>query len=196
MAVGIPLYVCATASVPIAAAMILKGVSPGAAFVFLMTGPATNAAAVAILWKLLGRRATIVYLATIAVSALLLGLLLDWLFVAGGSAPAMTHGAMLPRAAHVASAVALLVLLVIGMWPRRLSAAASAAIPAPCVFRISGMTCSHCAESVKDALQKVPGVQAVTVDLSPGVARVEGTGYSFAEMKRALAELGFGIEEA
>ena len=77
MLFGIPLYVCATASVPIAAVLIAKGVSPGAAFVFLMTGPATNAAAIAIVWNLIGRRSALIYLGTLMVSALAFGLLLD-----------------------------------------------------------------------------------------------------------------------
>jgi uncharacterized membrane protein YraQ (UPF0718 family) len=77
MAVGIPLYVCATASVPVAAALILQGITPGAALVFLITGPATNAAGLAVLWKTLGRRTAIVYLVTVAVCALAAGLLFD-----------------------------------------------------------------------------------------------------------------------
>jgi len=77
MLFGIPLYVCSTASIPIAAVLIAKGVSPGAAFVFLMTGPVTNAASIAVVWKLLGRRATMIYLGSIAVSALVLGTVLD-----------------------------------------------------------------------------------------------------------------------
>ncbi|MCX6984502.1 MAG: permease [Lentisphaerae bacterium] len=77
MLFGIPLYVCATASVPIAAVLIAKGVSPGAVFVFLMTGPATNAAAIAIVWNLIGRRSALIYLGTLMVSALAFGLLLD-----------------------------------------------------------------------------------------------------------------------
>jgi uncharacterized membrane protein YraQ (UPF0718 family) len=77
MLFGIPLYVCATSSVPIAAVLIAKGVSPGAAFVFLMTGPATNAAAIAIVWNLIGRRSALIYLGTLMVSALAFGLLLD-----------------------------------------------------------------------------------------------------------------------
>ena len=74
LAVGIPLYVCASASVPIAAALILKGLSPGAALVFLIVGPATNAATVTTLWRILGRRATWVYLLTVSVTALLAGM--------------------------------------------------------------------------------------------------------------------------
>ncbi len=67
LAVGIPLYICATASTPIAAALILKGVSPGAALVFLLTGPATNVTSLTVLFGLLGKRATAIYLASIAV---------------------------------------------------------------------------------------------------------------------------------
>jgi len=85
MAAGIPLYICATASVPIAAGLIHHmNVSPGAAMAFLVVGAATNPAAVATVWKLLGRRTTIVYLVTIAISALLCGLALNGLFDALG----------------------------------------------------------------------------------------------------------------
>jgi uncharacterized membrane protein YraQ (UPF0718 family) len=112
MAVGIPLYVCATASVPIAAALMAKGVSPGAAMVFLVTGPATNAATVATVWKVLGRRTALTYLGVVAVSALGSGLLLDGLLTA--RAPqlldAHAHG-MLPGWFSTGSAVALLGLL-------------------------------------------------------------------------------------
>ena len=80
LAVGIPLYICATASTPIAAALILKGVSPGAALVFLLAGPATNMASLTILSGVLGKRATGIYLGAIAVSAIGFGLLVDQLY--------------------------------------------------------------------------------------------------------------------
>jgi len=80
MLIGIPIYVCASASVPVAAALILKGLSPGAALVFLMTGPATNAAGLITIWKTLGRRTATIYLATVAGCALAGGLLLDLIF--------------------------------------------------------------------------------------------------------------------
>jgi len=79
MVFGIPLYVCATASVPIAAALIAKGVDPGVALVFLMTGPATNAAGIAAVWKMMGRRTALIYLGTAAGTALAAGFLLDLL---------------------------------------------------------------------------------------------------------------------
>ena len=75
MALGIPVYVCATASVPVAVALLAKGVSPGAVMVFLMTGPATNAAALATIWANLGRRTAITYIATVAACSIAAGLL-------------------------------------------------------------------------------------------------------------------------
>ncbi|MGO9108022.1 MAG: SO_0444 family Cu/Zn efflux transporter [Thermoguttaceae bacterium] len=77
MAAGIPLYVCATASVPIAAGLIHLGASPGAALAFLIVGAATNPAAVTTVWKVLGRRTTVVYLVTVGLSAILCGLVFD-----------------------------------------------------------------------------------------------------------------------
>jgi uncharacterized membrane protein YraQ (UPF0718 family) len=73
LAVGIPMYVCSTASVPIAVALMAKGLSPGAALVFLIAGSGTNAAGVAAVWKIMGARATLIYLASVAVTALLSG---------------------------------------------------------------------------------------------------------------------------
>jgi len=90
LAIGIPLYICATASTPIAAALILKGVSPGAALVFLLVGPATNVASLTVLTGILGKRATAIYLGTIAVSAVIFGLVVDHVYaVMGVSAQAM-----------------------------------------------------------------------------------------------------------
>jgi uncharacterized membrane protein YraQ (UPF0718 family) len=74
MLFGLPLYVCSTASVPIAAVLMTKGISAGAAFVFLMTGPATNAATMLVIARALGSKVLAVYLASIAGFALLFGL--------------------------------------------------------------------------------------------------------------------------
>jgi hypothetical protein len=90
LAIGIPLYICATASTPIAAALILKGVSPGAALVFLLAGPATNMASLTVLTGILGKRATAIYLASIAVCAVGFGLIVDQVYASFGiSAQAM-----------------------------------------------------------------------------------------------------------
>ncbi|MEI7999541.1 MAG: SO_0444 family Cu/Zn efflux transporter [Candidatus Omnitrophota bacterium] len=75
--VGIPLYICASASTPIAASLLLKGASPGAALVFLLVGPATNATTMLMVYRFLGLRALIIYLASIALCALGFGILLN-----------------------------------------------------------------------------------------------------------------------
>jgi len=80
LAVGLPLYVCATASTPIAAALILKGMSPGAALVFLLVGPATNAASFTVITKILGFRTAFIYLISIAICAVILGMFLNHLY--------------------------------------------------------------------------------------------------------------------
>lgn len=92
LALGVPVYICATASTPIAAAMILKGVSPGAALVFLLAGPATNVTSLTVLFGLLGRRAAAIYLAAISVSAVLSGLALDGVYAALGLSAQATVG--------------------------------------------------------------------------------------------------------
>ncbi len=92
LVVGIPLYICATASTPIAAALILKGVSPGAALVFLLAGPATNMASLTVLVGTLGKRATAIYLSSIAVCSVLFGLLVDQIYAYWGISAQATVG--------------------------------------------------------------------------------------------------------
>lgn len=100
LVVGIPLYVCATASTPVVAALALKGLSPGAALVFLLAGPVTNAAALTVMAKILGRRATVLFVVAIAVSSLALGLAANALYAWAGldvgswvqSSGSETHG--------------------------------------------------------------------------------------------------------
>jgi len=112
--VGIPLYICATASTPIAAALILKGLSPGAALVFLLAGPATNAATISVVYGLFRKQTVAIYLASIAVCSLLMGLLLDqvyaWLGISA-RAVAGQAGEFIPEWLSVITAIGLLVLM-------------------------------------------------------------------------------------
>ena len=119
MFLGIPIYVCATASVPVAAALILKGLTPGAALVFLMTGPATNAASFITIWKALGRTTAIIYLATVAGCALLGGILLDLLATRADIEIAVHSHWMLPAVVKYVSAVVLLAVLGYALFSKR-----------------------------------------------------------------------------
>jgi HflK protein len=80
LVVGIPLYVCATGSTPMAAMLIMKGLNPGAALVFLLAGPATNATSLAVLTRIVGRKAVVLYLVSITVFCLAGGLVLDLIY--------------------------------------------------------------------------------------------------------------------
>ncbi len=118
LAAGIPLYICATASTPIAAALILKGVSPGAALVFLLAGPATNAAAVAVVLRTLGKRTTLIYLASIAGCALLCGVLVDIFYTAfnlSAQAVAGEAAEAIPSGLALTSAIVLLALTLLSL---------------------------------------------------------------------------------
>lgn len=115
LAVGVPMYMCASASTPVAAALVAKGLSPGAALVFLLAGPATNAASLVLLLRHFGRGFVGIYLASIAVVSLACGLALDALLLATGArvVPRLPlSGAELEEAAHWAPAAVLCVLLV------------------------------------------------------------------------------------
>lgn len=77
--ISIPMYICATASTPVAAGLMLSGISPGAALVFMLTGPATNIATLMVVKNELGIRSLMAYLTGVIVTALAMGLTLDWI---------------------------------------------------------------------------------------------------------------------
>ncbi|MGQ0721695.1 MAG: SO_0444 family Cu/Zn efflux transporter [Candidatus Eiseniibacteriota bacterium] len=134
LAIGIPLYICASASTPIAAALIVKGLSPGAALVFLLAGPATNIGSLAILSRFLGRRVTIIYLVTIGVTSVVLGVLLDVAYRTFAIDPRAVAGGVshLPLWISVPASVAFALLLVFSFLRA----------PAPVEFRAVGRALS------------------------------------------------------
>lgn len=124
LAIGIPLYICATGSLPIAAALVAKGISPGAALVFLIAGPATNAATVTVVAKTLGKRSLAIYLTSIAIVSLGMGFLYNVLFPSGmvfSSSGKIVGLFELPPLVKTISAIILsaLILLQFGLWMYR-----------------------------------------------------------------------------
>ena len=81
VAIAIPMYVCATASLPIAAALVFNGVSLGATFVFLTAGPATNSVTIGVVKNMLGKYATTIYLIAIIIGSILFGAILDLMLI-------------------------------------------------------------------------------------------------------------------
>ncbi|MFW6062130.1 MAG: SO_0444 family Cu/Zn efflux transporter, partial [Planctomycetota bacterium] len=180
MLFGVPLYVCATASVPVAAALILhQGISPGAALVFLMTGPATNAATIVTIWKVMGRRTAVVYVGTVIVSAVAGGLVMDYVFRIAEITPSPYAAEMLPGWFKTIAAIVLLAVLgwaLLGPKLRRGEADAAEGGQAEMAenehvkLEVQGMTCSHCQANVQRTLAEQPGVTQAEVDLDKGVA--------------------------
>jgi uncharacterized protein len=117
LVVGIPMYICASASTPIAAALILKGVSPGAALVFLLVGPATNITSLTVLTGLLGKKSTFRYLLTLSVFAIIFGLGLDEVYRLFGIIPKAVIGEAADFIPFQAKAVGVVILLFLSIRP-------------------------------------------------------------------------------
>ncbi len=138
MLLGVPIYICATASIPVAAGLILAGVSPGAAFALLVTGPATNAATLAAVWKILGKRTCLIYLGTMLVSAFVGGMILDSFLTNQQVRMSMQHS-MIPDWVKIVSAVALIGVIVFGLATKKRNHKSKKSVDAE-----NSETCEHC----------------------------------------------------
>ena len=194
LAVSVPLYVCATASVPIAAALVESGMPTGAALVFLMAGPATNVATIGAIYRGLGKRSLAVYLATIILGSVAFGLAFDFLLE---SAPITLH-------AHhehatwwaLASAIVLLALMAyhavgeLRLWVGKRRARSLTEVPRHEVA-VTGLGCNNCVMKLTGILQEQEGVQAVEVTLEPGRAVVLGD-IAEEQMRKVIEDAGYG----
>lgn len=120
--ISVPMYVCATASTPLAHAMLFAGVSPGTVLVFLLAGPASNIASLVLVRKELGDRALVSYLFGICGVSILLGLFLDWMITVSGidilSGSVLSGSGAYEPPIAIAS-ISLLLLVVCGIKPLR-----------------------------------------------------------------------------
>lgn len=196
IAVGIPLYVCATASIPIAVSLILKGISPGAAFVFLVVGPATNAATITLISRALGKKLIAIYLIVISVFAILGGLLLNYIFDIVGKPEIlmMHHNEEISFFSKILIGVfsILLILSIFRKIRNKFKKPELGGEMANKTFLIEGMTCNHCVANVKDSLIKIDGVQNVRINLEKKNAVVDGD-YNSDEVKAAIIEAGYKV---
>lgn len=199
LVIGIPMYVCASASTPIAASLIMKGMSPGAALVFLLTGPATNAISISSIMGVIGKRSTIVYLAVISSASLAFGYLLN-LFVGefGFNKIIMLHDmAMLPEWVRLAGSVILGVMLVWFYIHKKILNQIKmndGDMSEKITLHVSGMSCSHCSSSVKKAVEGVSGASNVLVDLEGRKVKFEVTDSTVIEkVKSAVSFAGFTV---
>ncbi|QQS52746.1 MAG: permease [Bacteroidota bacterium] len=204
LVVSIPIYVCATSSVPIAAVLILKGLSPGAALVFLMAGPATNAATISVIGKAMGKRTLIIYLFTIISGALLSGLFIDYFlprewFVSGLNAHHHHEHGLLPPFVHLASGIlmtALIANVFLLKWMKKMKKTEPQFTldkPDIRVF-VRGMNCNHCKNTVETNLLKLEGIDAVKVNLDTETVLLEGRNVDLLKVKSTVESLGYKFE--
>jgi len=205
---SIPLYVCATGSVPIAAVLLMKGLSPGAALVFLMAGPATNAATISVIANSMGRKTMLIYLFSIVAGALFFGTLINELLPRDLFMNAMNHihtgghsHEILPRWLQVGSAIILTLLMINGLariylpflYKKKTS------VPEPKIsdtmnfktILVEGMTCNHCKMTVENNLKKMNGVTDVKADQASGKVILEGEIINLTEAQKIVTELGY-----
>ena len=191
---SIPMYLCATGSIPIAAALMLKGLSPGAALVLLMAGPATNTASILVIGKVLGRRTLAAYLGAIVAGAVGFGLAIDYLlpaawFVPSGAVHAACHGEAGYSWVEVASSALLAALLAYALMKRFIHRKNDTSMTKQ-IYRVGGMSCNPCKDRFEKNHALLPSVTAVEVDLTAGTVAVEGTADA-AEIQKVIEELGF-----
>lgn len=196
--VAIPMYVCATGSIPIALSLMLKGLSPGTALVLLMAGPAANFASFALISKEMGRRSALVYLGAIVVGAMGFGLVIDYLlpsawFVPPASMQMACSDCHASLFSYVCSAVLLLLLMSTRLFFMGKRAIVSTDLPTV-IYVVDGMECSHCQRTVENAIRSVKGVEQVTVHLSKRQAVVMGK-HTAADVVAAVRRVGFNVKE-
>ncbi len=203
LAVAIPMYVCATGSIPIAVSLMAKGLTPGAALVLLMAGPAVNSASMLVIGKVFGRRTLTFYLLSIVIGAVAFGLGIDyllpqeWFSVQAGFVEAGAHCAHSLSVMDWVWIVALVALLLNAFWQMHRGHTCechqtndsehthhSHHLHDTSFYRISGMSCNHCKGNVERAIRSVQGVENVTVDLATGRAEVSGEHDSSALIER------------
>jgi uncharacterized membrane protein YraQ (UPF0718 family)/copper chaperone CopZ len=206
---AIPLYVCATGSVPIAAVLMLKGLSPGAAIVFLMAGPATNAATMTVIGKVLGRKTLLVYLATIIAGSLFFGILVnellprEWFTAAMQSIHKAGHAhELIPVWLKWSSSILLTgfimnalirkyLLPFIGKPPDKSSDAEREQKLNDMKIIVKGMTCNHCKSTVEENVRTIHGVESVNADIVNDTVTLEGEGFDLEEVRRKIESLGY-----
>jgi len=176
--VGIPMYVCATGSIPIAASLIMKGMSPGAGLVFLIAGPATNTATISFVAGKLGRRPVFIYLGSIIVGAVLFGALTDLVLPQLGiNMGAMSADMqMLPSWVGISSAI-ILVILILKSYIFKIFVRMNVGdkiMRADITIKVPDMTCDHCKRTIETALKNISGVESVWIDLDTKAVGVNG----------------------
>ncbi len=201
--IGLPMYICSSASIPIALTLMAKGISPGAAFVFLFMGPFTNAASLSILIKKLGKKVIFVYVTAATICAIGFGLLLDWLVTTFGL-PIINTIAMEDSHMHISVFQQIVAYIFFGLIVYSLFRKIKAfynerkirelSSDKARVYAVDGMTCGNCALHVQEELLKLENVTNAKVDHEEKTATVWGDVDADA-VKKAIEQSGYSVRK-
>ncbi|MCR5070564.1 MAG: permease [Bacteroidales bacterium] len=193
--VAVPMYICSTGSIPVAAALIMKGLSPGAALVMLMAGPAVNLASILVIRKAMGGRFTWIYLLVIVVFSILFGLLVN---AVGIDISAMSPGdpccagkAVLPGTFKIICASVLTLSILFALTMKLFERFTHNAVdPDTVVYTVEGMHCSHCEAAVCRAVEEIPGVESAEASASRNTLTIKGPAAEDA-IRSAIEKAGY-----
>jgi len=179
LVIAVPMYICSTGSIPVAAALMMKGLSPGAALVMLMAGPAVNFASILVVHKSMGRRFTSIYLMTIVGFAVLFGLLLNATgldFSVVVQDVCCVDETALPSTFKMICATVLTILIIFALMMKFFSKFTTKKTIAPdtVVYRVEDMHCSHCEAAVVRAVENVKDVESAKASASNKTLTVKG----------------------
>ncbi len=195
LVIAVPMYICSTGSIPVAAALMMKGLSPGAALVMLMAGPAVNLASILVVHKSMGRRFTLIYLMTIVGFAVLFGLLLNAAEQLSIINCQLTinnacciNASALPSPFKLICATILTLLILFALMMKLFSKLRASLVSSSLlgmaeaqpldsdvvVYRVEDMHCSHCEAAVVRAVEVVPGVEKAKASASANTLTIKG----------------------
>lgn len=199
LAISIPMYLCATGSIPIAVALMMKGLTPGAALVLLMAGPACNMASVLVVRSVMGTRSLVIYLAAVVLGAIGFGCLIDYLHFnnivnfmgslscGGGCCHGCEADGWFAWTCTVLLGLMLVNAFAFGKyWNKNKQQQTMNGK----TYIVEGLDCPHCRAAAEKALQGVEGVTSASVVLETKEAYVEGSA-SEEDLRKAIESIGF-----
>jgi len=196
LVVGLPTYVCATASVPIAFALHASGFSMGAVLVFLMSGPATNITTMTVIYKILGRKNLLIYLLSIVICSIGFGLLFDLMFPGLGIEDnnySVSH--ILNSNMRIALSLSLIFILFNSLRIKYFVSKNGSISSNSNLLYIEGMTCNHCVDSVKKSLSKINGIENIDINLSDGKLTYNSSSDIGENVVEAILSLGYKVKK-
>lgn len=198
LAIAIPMYVCSTGSIPIAASLILKGLSPGAALVMLMAGPAVNLASILVVKKTMGKRFTWIYILSIVGGAMLFGFLINMfqnffvdnincVSVSNCCTNKMEHIPLFKTICAIIFSALLINTLIMKLFNRFKKTELNSD---ETIYKVEGMSCSHCKMSVEKAVLSLKNIEYAEADINKKILKVKGNAKE-SDIKQKVEDAGF-----